>query len=92
MTKPNKTKHIYRRHLPHIQLDQAIYFVTFRLHGSLPKNIIEQLKEERMRIENQLRNSSKPGIEEKLIRLKKEQFIRVEKYLDSCHSGPDWLK
>lgn len=34
----------YKRNLPHIHPEYAIYFVTFRLAFSLPKNIIDKLK------------------------------------------------
>lgn len=34
----------YQRKLPHIQPKGATLFVTFRLHGSLPLAVIEQLK------------------------------------------------
>jgi hypothetical protein len=37
----------YRRNLPHIQPLGATVFVTFRLAGSLPQNVIEQWKKER---------------------------------------------
>lgn len=37
----------YRRHLPHWQPEGAIYFVTFRLAGSLPLTAIEALKQKR---------------------------------------------
>ena len=36
-------KPFYRQRLPHIQSPNAVYFVTYRLYGSIPVNIIEQL-------------------------------------------------
>ena len=36
-----------KRNLPHWQEPGAEYFVTFRLAGSLPKKVIQQLKESR---------------------------------------------
>jgi REP element-mobilizing transposase RayT len=38
-------EHFHRRHLPHIYLPNAVYFVTFRLAGSLPVHALEDLKE-----------------------------------------------
>lgn len=38
-------EHFHRRHLPHLYLQNAVYFTTFRLAGSLPKNAIEDLLE-----------------------------------------------
>ena len=40
----------YRRRLPHWQPDGAIIFLTWRLVGSLPKETIERLREERSRL------------------------------------------
>ena len=42
-------KEFYRRHLPHWQPRNAIFFVTFRLKGSLPYEVIEALRAERDR-------------------------------------------
>ncbi|MCP5098235.1 MAG: hypothetical protein GY943_22020 [Chloroflexi bacterium] len=36
----------YERNLPHIQPPGAVLFVTFRLAGSIPKEILAQLKDE----------------------------------------------
>ena len=32
----------YRRNLPHINPENAVFFITYRLAGSLPKHILEQ--------------------------------------------------
>lgn len=40
----------YRRRLPHLQPDGAILFVTFRLFGSLPDSVLEDLRIERERL------------------------------------------
>ena len=42
-------KEFYRRHLPHWQPRNAVFFVTFRLKNSLPYEVIEALREERER-------------------------------------------
>ncbi|MDZ7683225.1 MAG: hypothetical protein U5J63_16340 [Fodinibius sp.] len=41
----------YQRHLPHWQPENAEYFVTFRLAGSLPKQAIEKLQTYRNQIQ-----------------------------------------
>lgn len=38
-------EHFHRRHLPHLYLPNAVYFITFRLAGSLPSEAIESLIE-----------------------------------------------
>jgi len=42
-----KYKTFYKRNLPHFQPLGYAFFVTFRLHGSLPNEIITKLKLER---------------------------------------------
>jgi REP element-mobilizing transposase RayT len=39
-----KEAHFHRRHLPHIYLDEAIYFITFRLKGSIPFHQLNELQ------------------------------------------------
>jgi putative transposase len=46
-----------RGHQPHWQVDDAVYFVTFRLVDSLPREVTLQLKAERERF---LRNATPP--------------------------------
>jgi len=41
-----------RGYLPHLETEQAIYFVTFRLADSLPKELVLQLRKERETIQN----------------------------------------
>jgi len=49
--RPTSTmKEFYRRHLPHWQPREAVFFVTFRLKNSLPYEIIESLRVERERV------------------------------------------
>ena len=36
----NPHREFYRRHLPHWQPEEAVFFITFRLKGSLPRNKI----------------------------------------------------
>jgi len=40
------TKTYHRRHLPHYYPENSVFFVTFRLAGSLPISVIKQLKVE----------------------------------------------
>lgn len=37
----------YRRNLPHLRLEDATYFVTFRLADSIPEAVVQQWQEER---------------------------------------------
>jgi putative transposase len=40
----NVPDHFYRNHLPHFDPKDAPYFVTYRLHGSIPKKEVLRLK------------------------------------------------
>jgi REP element-mobilizing transposase RayT len=78
-----------RGYLPHWETDGAIYFVTFRLADSLPRNLAVQLSKERRAIET----ASKAGAATPAdaVRLKKLRAIleKAERCLDSglgeCH-------
>jgi hypothetical protein len=48
-------KSFYRRNLPHIQPVDATLFLTFRLAGSLPKEVLREMMEERSKIEKLLK-------------------------------------
>ena len=72
----------YRRKLPHIQPKDGIFFVTFRLKGTLPKSIIEEYNAS---IENEKNKKVK-------IEKSKEYFTDIEEILDKEKTGPKWLK
>jgi putative transposase len=80
----------YRRYLPHWQPPGAVIFVTYRLFGSLPQTILNQLTEEKQRLEQQ---SSHPGESkrESALRLSKCLFAITDNALDLGGHGPQWL-
>jgi REP element-mobilizing transposase RayT len=83
----------YRRHLPHIQPPGATLFVTFRLAGSIPAEVLEQLIKESRRIEAMLDKIPDPV--ERRRRAYEEQrrfFGKWDKALDTAQSGPFWLR
>ncbi len=47
----------YRRHLPHWQPEGATYHIVFRLYGSLPEKVVEDLRDEREQMEKELAKS-----------------------------------
>jgi REP element-mobilizing transposase RayT len=88
---PKKSR--YKNDLPHWQWENAIYFVTFRLHGSLPKLAIQILKDEQ---ELQRKKLIKKGLPEHEIKtaLKKMHHLYFGKFdhlLDNSNSGPHYL-
>lgn len=80
----------YRRHLPHLQEPGAEYFVTFRLAGSLPKNVILQLKESR----DILKKDFYENVDYRLRNRRFDAlfFKKYESLLDKQSTGPHWLK
>jgi len=79
----------YRRNLPHWQKPGAEYFVTFRLAGSLPKNVIRQLKESR---DNFYKNfSHRADYQSKSRQFEAFLFKKYESLLDGQGTGPLWL-
>lgn len=85
-------KMFYRRHLPHIQPPGAILFITFRLAGSIPAEVLQQLRAEAGRVEAILARIPDP--QERAERAYLEQHRLFDKWdtaLDTAQSGPFWL-
>lgn len=82
----------YLRNLPHLQYVGASFFVTFRLKGSLPATVVQQLIADRDRAIQILNEQSATNLTDELYREQKRYFARIERTLDACQHGPDWLK
>src|SRR5271169_874807 len=72
-----------RGFLPHWETDNAIYFVTFRLADSLPRELVLQFYQERQAIENAKQIGT--GTAADIARLNKLRAIlqKAERCLDS---------
>ncbi|RRA98565.1 transposase [Larkinella rosea] len=79
----------YYRNLPHFQPLEAAYFITMRLYGSMPKHLIELLKEEQEVVRNRL--SASEDTESELYQHQKRYFARFDSFLDRPDNGPYWL-
>ena len=77
--------------LPHIKKEGASYFVTFRLAGTLPKNVLLQFKAEREAIIANALAARRPLTWREQQELFTWYSTRVDKYLDSGY-GECWLK
>src|SRR5437879_19963 len=77
----------YRRNLPHFTPEGATYFITFRLHGSLPKPILEQLQVEYRSV---LTRKDLSQIE--AAKLRKKYFAAFDRELDTAKEGDHFLK
>src|SRR5438045_4012046 len=84
-------QHSYRRNLPHIQPPGATFFLTFRLAGSLPQDVVDQWNKESewlavLKQKNPLHHQRvKPDFE-------RAWFVKFEALLDGSACGPVWLK
>jgi REP element-mobilizing transposase RayT len=81
--------HAYRRvkirsrgYLPHWEIEGATYFVTYRLHDSLPRWVVARLKQERCALERELAD---PGAVQKAF------AMALDRELDSG-SGASYLR
>ena len=77
----------YRRNLPHWHPSGVSIFLTWRLDGSLPLEVIEKLTVMRRRLRDRTRKVLQ---EDRLVEYKK-LFARVDTILDRASSGPLWL-
>lgn len=81
-------KIFYRRNLPHYHTPEAVYFVTFRLAGSLPQEAILCLKQEREATERQIAKITPPKqVKEEIRMWRKKYFAKFDQLLDSSSNG-----
>ena len=86
-------KLFYRRKLPHIHPPGDTLFVTFRLAGTLPRELVLRWQEEYAIREAELRANPPGGkLQEALLAEQKRQFARVDAALGKALHGPAWLK
>ena len=86
----NKT--YYRRNLPHYQPEGYTFFITFRLTGSLPINVIERLKAEyKNHIKDLESLKSNKEKQSKYLEAKWNYFEKFDSFLDK-YSNNNFLK
>jgi len=71
---------ITRRRLPHWYVPGAAHFITYRLHGSLPQHVIDQLKDRKAEFMNQLRCGRQDSANKE--RAHKQLFAMYDSFLD----------
>lgn len=83
----------YRRRLPHLQPPGATLFVTFRLAGSLPRQVLEQLRAGTDHEAAALAAIKEPDARARRAYLEQRRhFARWDLALDANQSGPAWLQ
>src|SRR6266478_2423754 len=80
-----------RDHLPHLKREGASYFVTFRLAGTLPREVLLQFKQEREAIMQEGLATKRPLTWHEQEELFRWYSSRVDAYLDAGH-GECWLR
>ena len=83
-------KSFYRRNLPHIQPLNTALFLTFRLAGSLPIEVLGRMADERRLLKEALKNDP-AGSPSRFRELARRHFSMLESWLDKPASGPTWL-
>ena len=94
-------KGYYERSLPHIHPPDAIFFITFRLFGSIPKATIREYKAKKDWLDNELerishRKDNEPSNTiqsqyQSLVEFQRTWFKKFEDILDTAKDGPMWL-
>jgi len=79
----------YRRNLPHIQPQDAMFFITFRLYGSIPIAKLDYLKTTYQNI-NTTDISGKP-LKQLKQNQQEEYFLAFDEFLDTNPNGPYYL-
>ncbi|MDX6446348.1 MAG: REP-associated tyrosine transposase [Blastocatellia bacterium] len=80
----------YRRNLPHIQPLNTALFLTFRLTGSLPKEVLGRMLDEKLVLEKALKNDL-TSRQSRFRSLARRHFAMLESWLDKAAIGPTWL-
>lgn len=82
----------FRRHLPHYQSNGAIFFITFRLYGSLPNSVIARLKSDYASDKALLKSCSNRELRKELIStIRQKYFERFDEFLERYDAQPQFL-
>ena len=80
----------YRRNLPHIQPPGASFFITFRLAGSLPLDVVKQWNLERQWLRH-LSETNPNHFDQVKHEFDRRWFAKFEALLDCATVGPTWV-
>lgn len=84
-------KPFYRQKLPHKQTANAIYFVTYRLYGSIPISVILQIQLQQEQSLKKLLKDKQFTTANEYIQQKKA-FAQYDSFLDNNLNDPYWLQ
>ena len=81
----------YTRKLPHFDHEGAAFFVTFRLHNSIPAHLARQYKEERAASIVAINKSDVKDKPQQIMNVERAYFLRFENLLDHPTYGDRYL-
>ncbi len=87
-----KVKTRYRRNLPHILPVGATFFITFRLKNSLPKVVLQRIKEKYDTLISDVYLDDEGFKPERIADLRYNYFLEFDDLLHKVKSGPHWLQ
>jgi len=90
MRKTTKTEH--QRLLPHFQHPGATYFVTSHLYGSIPYDVLKKLKDNRLKIIEEIKIRNPPDKLKQIYLADRAYFLEYDDWLDRCENSPDYLR
>lgn len=85
----------YHRKLPHWQPAEATFFVTFRLAGSMPMEVIRRLRENYELVQKGIleqKDLTQKERRELAYAEQKRLFAATDEFLDTNPNDPHWLK
>ncbi|GAB3691325.1 transposase [Spirosoma flavus] len=81
----------YNRRLPHIMPPGETLFITFRLYGTMPHDILRSIQQEHsLRIQKLITEENSEESVKK--RLEGRYFVSVDQYMDRSTHGGNWLR
>ncbi len=87
-----RPKTSYRRNLPHYQPPNGLFHVVFRLAGSVPANVIENIQNDASLLRRRLSCILSPQLRlEKAEEYRRFCFDEFERALHAGSTGPQWL-
>ena len=90
------------RNLPHYHPPEATLFLTFRLAGTVPKQVLRKYGSEKQWFKNEIRRLDRLKLnddsdelqhhQERLLKFHRRWFREFEDILHKAETGPTWLK
>ena len=84
-------REFYKRNLPHFQPEDGLFFITIRVVNSLSKNVIEELKNQKLDFEQILKNTKEDRKQLVIREFHKQYFNKFDDLLDRNDRKNKWL-